>query len=162
MQERLDIFAPAEAQDQRLRRLYGYWLAKAGGRLFPARNDLDPIDFSYILGYITLVDVVVHDPDKPGRYRFRLDGSQLVGVDYTGRYLDELPWPDYVAFVSWSYDRVVVSRSPLGYRRQGDIDHHSFDEETVILPLGTGTQVDKLMVAVIPRDHEADRQVAAR
>lgn len=158
MQQQLDIFPPSEARDPRLRRLYEYWLGKARGRLFPARADLDPVDFPYILGYVTLVDITAQRPGKPRRYRFRLDGSHLTaisGIDYTSRYLDELPWPDYVAFITWSYDRVVESRAPLGYRRQGDIDKRSFDEETIILPLGAdGETVDKLMVAVIPGDFE--------
>ncbi len=156
MQDQLDIFPPAEAHDSRLRRLYGYWLSKQEGRSFPLRADLDPIEFSYILGYVTLVDVVGTEPVEKWRYRFRLDGSLLVassGADYTGRYLDELPWPDYVSFVTWTYDRVVESRTPLGYRRRGNAEQYFFTEETIILPLGPdGDRVDKLLIAVIPGD----------
>jgi hypothetical protein len=179
MQDQVEIFEALEARDPRLRRLYGYWREKCADRQFPDRADLDPLDFPYILGYVTLVDIINvdlpvanaapaksadrgSDPTESGmlrqqpghRYYFRLDGTRLVelsGMDYTGRYLDELPWPDYVDFIRWTYDEVLRRKRPFGYRREGNIDEHSFDEETVIFPLGGGKgQIEKLMVAVIP------------
>jgi hypothetical protein len=157
MQGQVEFFAPSEARDARLLRLYRYWLEKSGARAFPQRADLDPVDFKYILGYVTMVDII--EPEAAGaprRYYFRLDGSHLAalsGIDYTRRYLDELPWPDYRDFIAWTYERVLKNQSPLGYRRRGDIDDHLFDEETIILPLGAGRdRIEKLMVAVIPGD----------
>src|SRR6266404_7755193 len=175
MPDQVEIFEPPDAEDARLRRLYQYWQAKCAGRLFPNRADLDPLDFPYILGLVTLVDVIdtrqptsppaAMLPDDQGmtaeasampprRYYFRLDGSRLAeisGVDYTGRYLDQLPWPDYVDFVRWTYDEVLRKKRPLAYRRHGNIDEHPFDEETIILPLGAGQgRIEKLLVAVIP------------
>jgi|GEM_PF-670080 hypothetical protein len=179
MQDQVELFEAAEAQDNRLSRLYQYWHGKCGDRQFPDRTDIDPIDFRYILGFVTLVDVIDIDlpvanagpgsnkeaasgtgasgriSAQPGRrYYFRLDGSRLAelsGVDYTGRYLDELPWPDYVDFVRWTYDEVLRKKRPLGYRRNGNIDEHTFDEETLIFPLGAGHgRIEKLLVAVIP------------
>jgi hypothetical protein len=90
------------------------------------------------------------------RYRFRLDGSILVamsGTDYIGRYLDELPGEEYVAFVKETYDRAVESGTPHRYRKNGLFNRQHFSEETLILPLGNGPpHVDMLMVAVIPGD----------
>jgi hypothetical protein len=117
----------------------------------PPRAAIDPLDFRYILGYVTLVEV---EP-APRRYRFRLDGSilaMLSGMDYTGKYLDELGMPDYIDFVAASYDRVVDGRHPYAYRKQGAFDTKTFDEETLILPLGHDGTVEHLMVAVIPGD----------
>lgn len=179
MQDQVELFEAADARDKRLLRLYHYWRGKCGDRQFPDRGDLDPIDFRYILGFVTMVDVIDLDlpvanavpgtgkdkASEPGsnrqmppqhgrRYYFRLDGSRLAelsGTDYTGRYLDELPWPDYVDFVRWTYDEVLRKKQPLGYRRQGNIDEHTFDEETLIFPLGAGRGwIEKLLVAVIP------------
>ncbi len=139
-----------ELNDDRLRRLFAYWLEKRGDRLFPAKAEIDPVEFSYILGYVTLVDV----ERDPRRYRFRLDGSILVelsGADYTGRYLHELPGEEYVAFIKDTYDRVVDSGEPHRYRKNGLFDQQHFSEETIILPLGDSPpHVDMLMVAVIP------------
>jgi hypothetical protein len=196
MQDQVELFEAPEARDPRLRRLYAYWQEKCGDRLFPDRADIDPVDFPYILGLVTIVDIVdidlpvanvaphspashdlvsgssapgisgvpsfISDSAPPGasaaqpsrRYYFRLDGTRLVelsGVDYTGRYLDELPWPDYVDFIRWTYNETLRKKRPFGYRRNGNIDEHSFDEETLIFPLGCGRgQIEKLMVAVIP------------
>ena len=150
-----------ELDDDRLRRLFAYWLEKRGDRLFPAKAEIDPVEFPYILGYVTLVDV----EREPRRYRFRLDGSILVslsGTDYTGRYLDELPGPEYVAFILETYDRVVDSGEPLRYRKNELLDQQLFSEETIILPLGDAPpKVDMLVVAVIPGElpHGEDGKV---
>jgi hypothetical protein len=138
--------------DDRLRRLFAYWLKKRGERPFPAKAEIDPVEFPYILGYVTLVDV----EQAPRRYHFRLDGSILVelsGSDYTGRYLDELPGEEYVAFIKDTYDRVVDSGEPYRYRKNGLFDQQHFSEETLILPLGDAPpRIDMLVVAVIPGD----------
>lgn len=150
-----------DLDDSRLQRLFAYWLEKRGDRPFPAKVAIDPVEFPYILGYVTLVDV---EP-APRRYRFRLDGSILValsGTDYTGRYLDELPGAEYVAFIKDTYDRVVESGDPYRYRKNGLFDQQHFSEETLILPLGDRPPaVDMLMVAVIPGDlpHREDGKV---
>lgn len=150
-----------EIDDDRLRRLLAYWVEKRGERPFPAKAEIDPVEFPYILGYVTLVDVE-HDPR---RYRFRLDGSILValsGTDYTGRYLDDLPGAEYVAFIRETYDRVVDSGEPYRYRKNELLDQQLFSEETIILPLGDHPpQVDMLVVAVIPGDlpHSEDGKV---
>lgn len=150
-----------ELDDDRLRRLFAYWLEKRGDRPFPTKTAIDPVEFPYILGYVTLVDV----EQAPRRYRFRLDGSILVelsGMDYTGRYLDELPGAEYVAFIKETYDRVVDSGEPHRYRKNGLFDQQHFSEETIILPIGdTPAAVDMLVVAVIPGDlpHREDGKV---
>jgi hypothetical protein len=150
-----------EVDDDRLRRLFAYWLEKRGDRLFPAKAEIDPVEFPYILGYVTLVDV----EREPRRYRFRLDGSILValsGTDYTGRYLNELPGAEYVAFITETYDRVVDSGEPYRYRKNELLDQQLFSEETLILPLGDSPpKVDMLVVAVIPGDlpHSEDGKV---
>lgn len=150
-----------QPDDNRLRRLLAYWLEKRGERPFPTKAEIDPVDFPYVLGYVTLVDV---EPD-PRRYRFRLDGSILVelsGTDYTGRYLDELPGAEYVAFIKETYDRVADSGAPYRYRKNDLLDQQQFSEETLILPLGDSPPiVDMLVVAVIPGDlpHREDGKV---
>ena len=138
-----------DLHDERLRRLLGYWRGLCAGAAVPSKEAIDPVDFPYILGYVTLVDVEA----APRRYRFRLDGSRLValsGVDYTGKYLDELGMPDYIDFIAATYDRVVDGGRPYAYRKEGAFDEMIFDEETLILPLGEGGAIRHLIVAVIP------------
>ena len=138
-----------DLHDMRLRRLYDHWRNLCAGAPMPPREAIDPLDFPYILGYVTLVDV---EP-APRRYRFRLDGSRLVelsGIDYTGKYLDQLGLPDYIDFIAAGYDRVVDGAKPYAYRKEGAFDQKLFDEETLILPLGHPPAVERLLVAVIP------------
>src|SRR5262249_62165733 len=76
-----------------LRRLYDYWRDKWNGTDLPGRPDIDPVDFSYALGDVTLVDVLY----DPLRFRFRLDGTRHVehfGFDMTGQFLDAFPEPE--------------------------------------------------------------------
>ena len=146
-----------DLRDQRLRRLLEYWNALRGDAAMPAKAAIDPIDFRYILGYVTLVDV----ESEPRRYRFRLDGSilaRLSGIDYTGRYLDALEMPDYIDFIAAGYDLVVDSGKPYAYRKEADFDAKTFDEETLILPLGVAGAVKHLMVAVIPGELSPHRE----
>lgn len=153
-----------QLDDDRLRRLYAYWLEKRGDRQFPTRTDIDPVEFPYVLGYVTLVDV----EHAPRRYHFRLDGSILVelsGQNYTGRYLDELQselGDQYVAFIKETYDRVVDGGVAYRYHKNDLFDQQYFSEETLILPLGDQPPlVDRLIVAVIPRDlpHRDDQKI---
>jgi hypothetical protein len=140
-----------DLHDPRLQRLFDYWRQQCRGEDMPSRAAIDPLDFRYILGYVTLVDVEA----APRRYRFRLDGSilaMLSGMDYTGKYLHQLGLPDYEAFIAAGYDRVVDRRQPYAYRKEGAFDTKTFDEETLILPLGQEGIVRCLMVAVIPGD----------
>jgi hypothetical protein len=138
-----------DLHDNRLRRLLDYWQRLRGDAAMPPKPAIDPLDFRYILGYVTLVDV----ESAPRRYRFRLDGSRLVelsGMNYTGKYLDQLGLPDYIDFIAAGYDLVVDGHKPFAYRKEGDFDAKVFDEETLILPLGHDGTVTCLLVAVIP------------
>ena len=150
-----------ELDDSRLQRLFAYWLEKRGDRPFPAKAEIDPVEFSYILGYVTLVDV----ERDPRRYRFRLDGSILVslsGTDYTGRYLDELPGEEYVAFIKETYDRVVDSGEPFRYRKNELLDQQrSPRRRSSCRSAMRRRKVDMLVVAVIPGDlpHKEDGKV---
>src|SRR4051794_34289618 len=49
----------------RLQRLHPYWTERKGDRRMPARRDIDPLDFPYLLGNIMLLDVV----GEPPRFR---------------------------------------------------------------------------------------------
>jgi hypothetical protein len=158
----LPISCLDDLQDDRLRRLRDHWREKCAGMPMPPKEAIDPVDFPYILGYVSMV-VVENAPMENAqaavprrRYFFRLDGSilaRLSGVDYTGKYFDELGMPqDYVDFINAGYDLVVDSGKPYAYRKTSDYGQKIFDEETMILPLGKDGAVHFLLVAVIPGD----------
>lgn len=86
----LDVAAASQIADPMLSRLYAYWNGKRGGKPFPGRSDLDPVDIPLLLPSIFLVEVH-HDPFD---LMFRLAGTVLTGCygsELTGRSLIELP-----------------------------------------------------------------------
>jgi hypothetical protein len=138
----------ARIESPTLRRFYGYYRQKSGSRPFPARADLDPLDFPYALGDVTLVDVR-HDPL---RFHFRLDGTRHVerfGFDMTGRTLDDFPYPEMRQKIFDSYCDVVEHRRPAQYYRDLQADGRWFRYEALLLPLSAdGATVDMLMSVI--------------
>src|SRR5689334_13570664 len=75
-----------------IERLTAYWHQRAAGRTFPARADIDPLDFPYALGRVSLVEV--HPGADGYRYRYRLVSTELterLGFEMTGKFADEIP-----------------------------------------------------------------------
>jgi len=145
----LDIAHP------KLRQLYEYWLAKRGERTMPSRADLDPIEMTFIIGNIILVDVL---DGSPPRFRIRLHGtnlSQRVGFELTGKMLDELPITDFRERAQDSFTEVVAAAKPGHGRRDRVLDGRMARYETVILPLSAdGISVDRLIVGLIHDDEK--------
>lgn len=138
-------------EDERLRRLFDYWDGKRQGRRYPARGDLDPLDFPYILGWVALVDVV----RNPLRFRYRLLGVLLVerfGFDMTGKYLEDFPLPSFRSFLARSWTEVVERGTPVHEFHNDVVDGHRRDFETLRLPLASdGETIDMLLVASVHR-----------
>src|SRR5688572_3474469 len=131
-----------EIEDERLRRLLAYWESRRNGRRFPGRADLDPLDFHYLLGWISILEV----SHNPRRFRYRLNGSLLVerfGVDMTGRYVDEFPRPEFRDLLTRLWGAAVDARRPVHEFHDRVIDKHRYDFETLRLPLAAnGEDID--------------------
>lgn len=140
-------FDPDELRSKRLRRFYSYWSGRCGGREMPARRDIDPIDIPWMLGYVTLHDVL---PD--GGFRFRIDASHtaaMFGFDMTGRTLAEYPVPEVREMIRSSLVAVIETRQP----QRKDLDYGTafrhWRYERLILPLSDdGERIDILMSAI--------------
>ena len=97
----------------RIQRLYAYWqqrCAQRGGDL-PARSDIAPDQIRDLLPNIMIVDV----ERSPLRFRYRLVGTRVVeynGIEFTGRYLGEIGWPEEQGMIE-SYSSVVNDRRPF-------------------------------------------------
>jgi hypothetical protein len=94
-----------------LLRLYDYWAERRRGRSFPSRQDIDPLEFKFARGNVTLIDVLY----DPLRFRFRLVGSlmaQRMGFDFTGRMVDEVEDASYRDSIIKSYREIVENRRP--------------------------------------------------
>lgn len=119
-----------------------------GGNLPSPRTDIDPLDLGFVLGNLSLVDVL----DQPLRFRLRLQGTQPVqrlGYDLTGRFVDEFPDPEYREVVLRTYRTAVEQRRPVRQVREAMMDLKSRRYEIIVLPLAAdGTMIDMLMVCV--------------
>ncbi len=125
-----------------LRPLYLYWLAVRGEKLIPSRADIDPVTIPReLLPNIVLMDIIL----SPLRFRYRLMGTaitEMLGVDWTGRYVDELPGGG----VHEQCAETLKAGKPGVYfsdQRRYDpnlMQHKSLRYERLLLPLSDGGQ----------------------
>jgi hypothetical protein len=146
----------AEAvRDSRLCRLFYYWLAKKGDRRFPSRSDIDPLDFSYILGHVTLLDVV----RDPVRFRFRVHGTEMArraGYDLTGKFLDDLPITDYRRYVRERCEGLVRDGEPMLVRHNRTLDGRARQYEALWLPLSDDGEAVTMLICAMIYDWERE------
>ena len=131
-----------------LRQLYEYWDQRRGTREFPGRPDIDPIDMRFALGHISLVDVLY----EPMRFRYRLHGSIIaarLGIDMTGKFVDEIPEPDRRGFVAENFRVVVVTRQPLLRSDERVMDEQAWNFDSMILPLGLADGVINMLLLCV-------------
>jgi hypothetical protein len=97
----------------RARRMHQYWLGKKGDRAMPARSDIDPSEMKDLLPNVILSRLEY----EPFRVLYKLIGTRAVenaGIDYSGRYLDEL---DFVSEfgTDWPaiYRAIATEKAPI-------------------------------------------------
>jgi len=146
------IGLPPAATDPRLRDFFEYWRSKAPPGRLPGRQHLDPLDIPRLLPHIAMFDVV-RNAGVP-RFRFRLMGTgvvQLMGDDYTGRWVDETMAPDVYANLHAAFSRVCAGQPHywerlLPYPKRDFVGHRR-----LALPLaGDGSTVDMIIGCYIP------------
>lgn len=132
--------------DADLKRLYQYWAERRAGRAFPARDDIDPLDFGYALGRVSLIEVL----ESPRRFYYRLVSTQLtshLGYEMTGKFVDEIPEPEMRDFTERTYRRMVERRAPLYESDEVVLDGRRWRHETLALPLSAdGRTITMLLV----------------
>ncbi len=132
--------------DADLRRLYLYWHARRGARAFPSRDDIDPVEFDYALGRVSLIDVL----ESPPRFYYRVVSTQLtrhLGYEMTGKFLDQAPEPEMRDFAERHYRRALSAAAPL-YENDGVVlDGRRWRQESLALPLSSdGQAINMLMI----------------
>lgn len=145
---------PLEITDPRLARFYDYWLARKADRLFPARRDIDPLNFPYLLR-LMLVDVL-HDRL---RFRVRLHGSEMAsraGYDLTGKFLDELPIPGYRNYVVAKCKALVEAGEPRVVRHNRVLDDRPWCYEALWLPFSDDGQAVTMLACGLIYDHDRE------
>ncbi len=89
----------------------------------------------------------------PQRFRVRLHGANLVtrmNYDMTGKRVDELPRPEYRAYVLERCRGLAASGKPLVLNHDLILDGWISRYEALWLPLsGDGTHIDLLICAII-------------
>src|SRR5258708_6230838 len=138
-----DLEAPSLQQLQR------DWNRWRGTQEFPARRQFEAFDLKYILGNLSLVDVL-HDPR---RYRYRIYGSNFsarVGFDMTGKFLDDLPDHEHRTMARLHFDQAVDERRPVVKQHEHWFsDRRLWNCEILVLPLADdGTTINMMMVGV--------------
>jgi hypothetical protein len=117
-----------------IRRFYDYWDEKRGDRPFPSRADIDPLDFKFALGRVSLIDVT-HDPL---RFRYRIVASYLtehLGYEMTGKFADEIPEPATRDYTIGRYTDAVMAHAPVHELGDVVIDGRHWAQEVLLLPL---------------------------
>jgi hypothetical protein len=139
-----------------LRRFHAHWSQKRGERAMPAYRDFDPLDFAWALGKVSLIDV----EREPLRFRYRLVGSEHVarlGVDMTGKLVDDFASPAIRRILQASYAQVVEQAHPIHRLRWTVVAGLAHHYEALLLPLSEAPpQVD--MVAVCAEYLDAKRR----
>jgi hypothetical protein len=101
----------SELTSPRIHRLHAYWQHQCESGKLPRRADIAPDQIRDLLPNIMIVEV----EHNPVRFRYRLVGTRVVeynGVEFTGRYLGEIGWPEEQDLID-SYAFVVSSRKPF-------------------------------------------------
>src|SRR5262249_15539068 len=131
---------------------FAYWRAKAPPGRLPGRQHIDPLDIPRLLRHIAMFDVV--HGGSALRFRFRLMGTgvvQLMGDDYTGRWVGETMAPDDHLKLHAACAQVGVGQ-PHYWERLLPFPNREFvGHRRLALPLaGDGSTVDMIIGCHIP------------
>lgn len=136
-------FDPAAIRHARLRRFHDYWQGKRRGDALPGRADIDPLEFPWALGYVTLHDVL---PD--GDFRVRLDATKAVdffGVDLTGTVLSAHRDREMGKMMAQTFAHVVGTRAPVLIDRDFLARDRYWRYQSLMLPFAAdGKNIDML------------------
>jgi hypothetical protein len=155
---------PALPVHRDLRQLLDYWSKQRAGRPFPRREDIDPIDFSYMLSRIALAEVHEIDAAPVGQprpavkrsYRFRVVGSwwrDIVGLELTGRWIDDLPDSRMIDITVSFYEKMIDLGQPLFTSRDAWIDEKRLNYQIMVLPLSEdGQRISMIITGIGPKE----------
>jgi hypothetical protein len=140
--------APAcpETASEAAKRLYAYWLARRGKKRFPAREDIDPLDFKFALGRVSLIEVL----ENPQRFRYRLVSTSItrhLGYEMTGKFTSEVPERELRDYVERLYAKAVSLAAPFYQKETAVYDGRVWEYEALMLPLSSDGQKINMILA---------------
>ena len=128
---------------------HAYWLAAKGERVLPARSDLDPpLEIPRLVPNMIVFDVL----RDPLDFEYRLIGTKVrthLMHDLTGARMSNVEFQRPPSVI-WSHHAWTVENALPRFMRPPYVGPHRdfMFIEAVILPCGSGSRVDKLMVFV--------------
>jgi hypothetical protein len=145
--------------DPLLRQIFAYWQDKAAQRgALPSRADIDPVDLSFILPAISLIEIRRDAANRAGRLHYRVVGSlhvEIMGHDATGELIDLDATDDGAAAA------VATGRPVHAHRTFFPANGVALTFESLMCPLAAdGRQVDMLLCAVAPHYQPKDLPAA--
>jgi hypothetical protein len=138
-----------DAQSEIVQAGYAYWLAAKGERMLPLRSDFDPpLEVPRLVPSMIVFDVL-HEPLD---FLYRLIGTKVrmhLMQDLTGIRMSAIEFQRPPSVI-WSHHAWVVEQAAPRFMRPPYVGPHRdfMFIEAVILPCGTASRVDKLMVFV--------------
>ncbi|MFD2204581.1 PAS domain-containing protein [Kiloniella antarctica] len=133
----------------KLKLLHSYWCAKKELNAFPSRKDIDPLDFSYVLGDVSLIDVIQNEEHKTPRFNVRLLGSNIqtrVGSALINKNIEEFPEQDSLNKMKIAYQNVLRTKEPVAYPSLFTIGEKKEAYICCIWPLSSdGDNIDMLL-----------------
>jgi hypothetical protein len=154
----MDIKSPT------LQRFFQDWQTWRGTRAFPARSDVDPLSLRYILGNLSVVDVL----RDPLRFFFRIQGTASVdrtNFDLTGKSLDVLPNETLRNIMHNNLVRALEKRAPLLIFHESMSMYKVFGHlEVLVVPFSSDQDIiDMLVIAThydVPRRYWKQQSAA--
>jgi len=147
-------FDPDAIRHERLRRFYAYWRAKHRGDALPGRAQIDPLEFPWALGYVTL-----HGALPDGDFHVRLDATKAVdffGIDLTGMRLSAHPDRDMAEKMAQTNLHVVRTRAPLVVDRDFAIRNRHWRYQSLMLPFAADGKTVDMIASVLSYDGGGD------
>ncbi len=143
----VDRLSCDELESERLRRFHLIWLELKGARELPLRVEVSPERLGFLLGHVTIVDVL----REPINFRYRLIGTK---IEEAGRHGDQGKTVDQIEPVAYrkmataAYREVVKGQEPLCQRINYQHHQNEVTLERVILPFTVaGSDVEVLLEA---------------
>ena len=147
-------FDPDAIQHPRRRRFFEYWRSKQRNNAFPGRADIDPLEFPWALGYVSLYDVLAD-----GEFRCRLDATNAAMFfdnDLTGTWLSAHCNLAIGAMMVATFTHVVGIRAPLLASRDLLVQNRVWRYQSLVLPFAADGEKVDMVASVLSYDGGGD------
>ena len=97
-----------------LRSFMDFWRVKKGERRMPSMHELDLLEIPHLAGGLFIIDITYQD-DQPVRFQYRhagLDIVDTIGMEITGRFLDEIFPPENYKILVEDYQDAILHCQP--------------------------------------------------